>query len=378
LDYRIETKSKDEIGMLTDSFNKMVEELKNSRKKLEESERKYRDLFENSRDMIYISSKDGRFIDVNKAGEELLGYSRDELLKMNGADLYANREDRERFMREIAEKGFVKDYEVKYKRKDGKVITCLETASAKKDEEGNIIGYQGLVRDITRLKEAERRVELYNSLMRHDITNNSQLAHGYLEILMDTEMTDEQKKFADKAMKTLEKSRDLLQRVRAINKAKEKHKLRKFDIDDIIKKSIETYEHQAEDRGIKIEYEGKNVDVIADELAENVFSNIIGNAIIHSGCDKINIAVDEDENYCKVTISDNGRGIPEDIKKSVFEWGTKSKESEGSGLGLYLVKTIVESYGGRIELKDGKGEGTTFEIYLKKWGKSEGKQEDEN
>jgi len=378
LDYRIETKSKDEIGMLTDSFNKMVEELKNSRKKLEESERKYRDLFENSRDMVYISSKDGRFIDVNKAGEELLGYSRDELLKMNGADLYANREDRERFMREIAEKGFVKDYEVKYKRKDGKVITCLETASAKKDEEGNIIGYQGLVRDITKLKEAERRVELYNSLMRHDITNNSQLAHGYLEILMDTEMTDEQKRFADKAMKTLEKSRDLLQRVRAINKAKEKHKLRKFDIDDIIKKSIETYEHQAEDRGIKIEYEGKNVDVIADELAENVFSNIIGNAIIHSGCDKINIAVDEDENYCKVTISDNGRGIPEDIKKSVFEWGTKSKESEGSGLGLYLVKTIVESYGGRIELKDGKGEGTTFEIYLKKWGKSEGKQEDEN
>ncbi len=371
LDYRIETKSKDEIGVLTDSFNKMVEELKNSRKKLEESERKYRDLFENSRDMVYISSKDGRFIDVNKAGEELLGYTKEELLGMNAADFYVDREEREKFVKEMEEKGFVKDYEVKYRRKDGKVITCLETASAKKDEEGNIIGYQGIVRDITKLKEAERRIELYNSLMRHDITNNSQMAHGYLEILMDTEMTEEQRKFASKAMKSIEKSRDLVWKVRDINKAKERHKLGRFNIDAIIKKGIAICAHRAEEKGVSIKYEGKNIDVIADELAENVFSNIILNAIEHSGCDKIDIKVEDmpGEEYCRVTIHDNGRGIPVQMRESIFEWGVKSKESNGSGLGLYLVKTIVESYGGRIELKDGKGEGTTFEICLRKWKK---------
>jgi len=272
-------------------------------------------------------------------------------------------------VKEMEEKGFVKDYEVKYRRKDGKVITCLETASAKKDEEGNIIGYQGIVRDITKLKEAERRIELYNSLMRHDITNNSQMAHGYLEILMDTEMTEEQRKFASKAMKSIEKSRDLVWKVRDINKAKERHKLGRFNIDAIIKKGIAICAHRAEEKGVSIKYEGKNIDVIADELAENVFSNIILNAIEHSGCDKIDIKVEDmpGEEYCRVTIHDNGRGIPVQMRESIFEWGVKSKESNGSGLGLYLVKTIVESYGGRIELKDGKGEGTTFEICLRKW-----------
>jgi len=372
LDYRIETKSKDEIGVLTDSFNKMVEELKNSRKKLEESEKRYRDLFESSRDEIYVTSKDGDIIDINRAGEELLGYTKEELLNMNAADVYADKEEREKFIKEIEEKGFVKDYEVKYKRKDGKIITCLETASVKRDKEGNIIGYQGLVRDITKLKEAEKRAEMYNSLMRHDITNNAQMAHGYMEVLADTEMTNEQKKFIRKAMKLIEKSQDLIRKVRAINRAREKHKLSKFNVDDIIKKAIEVYSHRAEEKGISIDYEGKNVSVIADELAENVFSNIIGNAIEHSGCDRIEIRVDEDENYCKIKIHDNGKGIPQDIKESIFEWGTKSEESTGSGLGLYLARTIVESYGGKVELKEGK-EGTTFEIYLRKWEDKENK-----
>ncbi len=371
LDYRVKTNAKGEIGKLTETFNKMVDELKNSRKKLEQSEKKYRELFESSKDGVYVTSKDGNLVDINKAGEELFGYTKEELLNKNMADTYADKGEREKFIKEMEEKGFVKDYEVKYRRKDGKIITCLETASVKRDENGNVIGYQGLVKDITKLREVEKRVELYNSLMRHDISNMSQIARGYVEILRDTELTDEQKKFANRALDMIESSQNLIRKVRGINKAKEEHNLGKFDIDEIIKKSIAMYLPHAEEEGIEIKYDGKSIGVIADEMADDIFSNIIGNAVMHSGCSRIDISVDDDGKFCKVTIKDNGKGIPEDIKDNIFDWGTRSKDSKGSGLGLYLVKTIVDSYGGKIEVKGREKGGTVFEVYLRKWEKTD-------
>ena len=367
LDYRIESKSGDEIGILTDSFNRMVEELKNSRKRIKESEKRYRELFESSKDEIYVMSKDGRLIDMNKAGEELLGYTKEELLNMDAADIYEDRKDREKFIKEIEEKGFVKDYEVNYRRKDGKIITCLETASVKRDEAGNVIGYQGLVKDVTKLREAEKRAELYNSLMRHDMGNRAQIARGYMEVLKDTELTEEQKKFVDRAIKMIEESQEMTQKVRNIDRARDKHKLGRFKLDEIIEKALSSYIPHAEENGITIEYDGKGGEVIADEMADDIFSNIIGNAIEHSGCSRIKISVNDEKEFYRVTIEDNGKGIPRDMKDKIFKWGFRGRESRGSGLGLYLVKTIVESYGGRVELRNGKGGGATFDIYLRKW-----------
>ncbi len=363
LDCIVDIKGKDEFADLSRDFNKMVEELNISRRALKESEEKYRGIFEESTDVIYITTEDGRLIDINKAGEKLFGYTRDELLKMDVASLYENKEDRERFKREIEKNGFVKDYEVRFRRKDGKIIDCiLSTTMIKK---GGKTFYQGIIRDVTQIKEARRQLDMYNSLLRHDISNRNQITLGCLELLKEGNLTDEQKKLVEKAYEHLVHSQQLLQKLSIINRVGEK-KLKEMDLESVLNKSLEKYEYLSKEKGINIKINLKNkCCVLADDLLENVFSNLIENAIIHSGCKNIEIDVDERDDEVIITIKDDGRGIPKEIADKIFEWGVKGKESKGSGLGLHLVKRIVERYGGKILLKDSQ-QGTVFEIHLRK------------
>jgi PAS domain S-box-containing protein len=159
LNVEIKPSTRDEIGHLTNSFNQMIQDLKASQGALIEAEGKYRRIFENSKDMIYITSVGGKFIDVNQAGVEMLGYAnRKELMNTYVKDIYLNPEDRKRFKDEITKKGFVKDFEVKLKRKDGSPIDCLITANIRKEEEGIIIGYEGIIKNISYRKIIEKEL----------------------------------------------------------------------------------------------------------------------------------------------------------------------------------------------------------------------------
>ncbi len=115
----------------------------------------YRDLFEDSRDVVYVSSRDGDIIAINRAGVELFGYSRRELMGMDIRALYVDPCDRAKFIRKIEKRGTVKDFEVLLRRKDGTRLICLITSSVRKSPEEEIIGYQGIIRDVTAYKKAE-------------------------------------------------------------------------------------------------------------------------------------------------------------------------------------------------------------------------------
>jgi diguanylate cyclase (GGDEF)-like protein/PAS domain S-box-containing protein len=122
---------------------------------LRESEDKYRTLFEESRDAIYITELDGRFIDVNPAMLELFGYSRSEMLTLNAMELYANGEDRAAFRQVLDAQNSVREYELELRRKDGETLTCLLSSMVRRVPNGQIIGYQGIIHDITQRKRAE-------------------------------------------------------------------------------------------------------------------------------------------------------------------------------------------------------------------------------
>ena len=123
---------------------------------LRESEIIYRSLFEDSKDMVYLSTKEGYFIDVNPSAIELFGYPREELLSVRLENLYVNPSDRRDFMSRIDRRGFVKDYPVDAKKKDGTIINVLATTAVRKDAGGNVILYQGIIRDITAQRQAEK------------------------------------------------------------------------------------------------------------------------------------------------------------------------------------------------------------------------------
>jgi PAS domain S-box-containing protein len=131
----------------------------------------YQRIFENSRDMIYLSSRDGRWENVNQAGVEMLGYeSPEELLAVpdSAQAAYFNAGDRMAFMAAIEKDGFVKDYEVQFKKKDGSPIHVSITAQVR-TREGKVLGYEGIIKDITSRKTADeadkRERELISSIL---------------------------------------------------------------------------------------------------------------------------------------------------------------------------------------------------------------------
>ena len=150
---------------------------------LEDLELKYRTLFEDSRDAIYISSKEGIIIEFNQAAIELFGYSREEITKLNVQDTYVNPDDREIFQEDIKKNGSVKDFEVKLRKKDGRVMDCLITSTVRRTTDGIITGYQGIIRDITYLKEHEK--QLLNVVVNtsHLINTPLTIVFGYLELI---------------------------------------------------------------------------------------------------------------------------------------------------------------------------------------------------
>jgi two-component system NtrC family sensor kinase len=146
-----------------------ITEIKEREKMLRASIEDYKKLFEHVRVGVHMSSKEGKFIDANQALMEMLGYtSKEEFFKVDiGKDLYLNPEDRRKYQDLIERNGHVIDYEVDFKRKDGKVISVLRTAHARYDQEGKVIGYEGICVDQTQRKEMERKLK-----KAHDIQTN--------------------------------------------------------------------------------------------------------------------------------------------------------------------------------------------------------------
>jgi len=144
------------------------------KEELKASQERYRDLFERVRHGIFMSTKEGRFVDCNQAMLEMFGYeSKEEFLSLDiEKDLYVHPHDREVFQREIEEKGYVKDYEISFKKKTGEEISGLVTCNALLDNKGRIVGYQGLNIDITDRKRMEREIQEANQFLSKMIENS--------------------------------------------------------------------------------------------------------------------------------------------------------------------------------------------------------------
>jgi len=122
---------------------------------LQASERRYRTLFEESRDAVYLNRLDGTFVDGNQSMLDLFGYTKEEMKALNSRALYVNPSQRDEFKAMLWEKGFVRDYEVKFRRNDGSVMNCLVTSTFWRADDGTVLGYQGIIHDITERKRAE-------------------------------------------------------------------------------------------------------------------------------------------------------------------------------------------------------------------------------
>ena len=175
---------------------KDITELKRLQEELAKREKKFRRIFEGSHDMIYTTNFQGDMLDVNQAGVDMLGYrSREDLLQIGSAEnMYRRPEDRHKFIELINREGFVKDYEVDFKRRDETPIHVLISSRRYENTKTGDVEYEGIIKDITRRKKTEeevwernRELSLLNSLAvaLNDVTDLQQLLKFTLENVLN-------------------------------------------------------------------------------------------------------------------------------------------------------------------------------------------------
>ncbi|MCD1294565.1 hypothetical protein CUJ83_06060 [Methanocella sp. CWC-04] len=210
------------------------------------------------------------------------------------------------------------------------------------------------------LLEAKEQAELYVDLMGHDINNMNQIAIGYLEYVLDSPGIDEtSRSMILKSIGSIMNCNDLIENVEKLQRVKSDDLHNKpIDISVILNESISRY-LSIPDRKVSINFlQHGGCTVLANELVKDIFSNILGNSIKHAG-GPINIdiradMVSEDEReFCRITIEDNGPGIPDDLKSKLFTRSSRGNTFvSGRGLGLYLVRALVETYHGKVWVED--------------------------
>ena len=156
------------------SISRDITERKKREEKIRASEEDYRRLFDHVGCGVYISSKEGKFLNVNQALLDMLGYkNKEEFLKIDIAkDLYLRSEDRRKFQEMIENDGQVVELEVDFKRKDGTRISVLHTSHARYDYDGKVVGYEGLNVDQTQRKQMERKLKEANDFMNNIIQSS--------------------------------------------------------------------------------------------------------------------------------------------------------------------------------------------------------------
>ncbi len=393
-----------EFSRIADSVNRMIEARKQSEDRLLESERRYRELFESSRDGYVVVDINGRFVDCNPAYCELVGYSLEELGQK--ADFYeiTPLQWREWEREEIWEKRLLKEgysgiYEKEYIRKDGSLVPVELQSYAISDEEGEIRYLWGIARDITERKRAgKEREKLQAQLTQaqkmesigrlaggvaHDFNNMLGVILGYAELAMDESAAfDPIHQYLDEIYKAAERSRDVTRQLLSFAR-KQTIAPRVLDLNETVEGMLNMIRRLiGEDIHLLWSPAGKlwpvkmdpsQIDQILANLCVNARDAIadVGKLVITTG----NISPDGEHcaeheglapgDYVLLTVSDDGQGMTPEILAKLFEpFFTTKGVGKGTGLGLATVYGIVKQNSGFIDVESEPGKGTTFRIYL--------------
>jgi PAS domain S-box-containing protein len=354
------------------------------RKKLESSLYFTKFAIDQSTDSAFWSRKDGRFFYANEAACRNLGYSREELLGMNVSDIdpHFPPEAWASHWQELREKGAI-NVETTHKRKDGRVFPVEVTATFV-EYDGNEFNCS-LVRDITERKQAEgemikvKKLESVGVLaggIAHDFNNILAAIMGNINLaLFDENLAAETRELLAAAEKATVRARDLTQQLLTFAKGGEPVK-ETSSLENVIKDSADFVLHG--DKVVCL-YEIP-ADIWLVDIDRGQVSQVIQNIVLNASqampaggeirlicenvlCRESGLPFTTDEKIVKITITDNGIGMPDNVLEKIFDPYFSSKQ-QGSGLGLAICQSIIRKHGGYIAVKSSPGIGTTFTIYL--------------
>ncbi|MFK5947823.1 MAG: ATP-binding protein [Methylococcales bacterium] len=419
---RAEKESEDEIGVLTDEFNKMLVQLQKRNKELIESENKFREVVEQSTDALFIIGRNGEFIDVNNAACISLGYKRSELLKMGVVDIdaiYNDEESMKRLLIKLSEKNhiIVESEHIKKTRQSFPVELSLGYL--------NIDGRQLIlasVRDITERKQAQINLQMANDLleakvnertqelkainvvlesakkkaeaasyakslflanMSHEIRTPMNAVIGFTDLLSSSDLSSQQTGY----VKSIQSgSRNLLSLINdildlsKIEAGKIKIKFDKVNVKQLLKDIYQVFSILAKEKGLvlKLHIDNSVPDLImSDEIRlRQILFNLLNNAIKFTRKGEINVYADyrrvsADDIFSSMTFSveDTGIGVQKSDQKNIFnifeqQDNQSTREFGGAGLGLAISTRLAEKLGASITVKSESGKGSVFQLVL--------------
>ena len=376
--------------------------LKKAEKALKELQRYTRELIEASLDPLVTISPEGKITDVNHATELVSGYARDKLIGTDFLEYFTDPGRARQGYLHVFRAGHVRDYPLEIRRRDGKVTPVLYNASIYRDAKGDAAGVFAAARDITRLKEAEealrknekklesllaklaaKNLELESFVYRvsHDLKSPILTIDGFIGALKEDfgeVLSEKGKKYLGYMSDAARKMELLINRLLDLSSIERlPEKKREFPFARLVKDVMKALQPQIKARGIVLNIEG-NLPVIYGERTRlsRVVDNLLTNAIKYIGKEnpspRIDVGVEEHDDQKVFFVRDNGIGIDKmDFDKifQVFERLPPAKQiAGGTGVGLAIVKRIIEHHGGKIWLISEPGKGTTFYFTLKMKG----------
>jgi PAS domain S-box-containing protein len=323
---------------------------------------------------VILTDVDGTIQYANPAFEEITGRKADEIVGHSPREFSAD-EQEHGFSEEMCQtvrEGRIWEGEVLYERADGSTCHVDKTIAPVFDRQGHVDQFVAVSNDITERKEMERQLkeqrddlEVLNQVVRHDIRNDLVVIEGYAREL-ESHVADEGREYVTTITERTEDAISLTNRARELAETtvEQQTTCKPVSLRPILRDVADDVDSSYSDAVITIESQISNVEVLADGMLSSVFRNLLTNAVHHNDKDvpEVTVSAGQRDGRAVVSVADNGPGIPDERKTEVFEKGHRRADSDGTGLGLYLVKTLVDQYGGDISIEDNDPEGTVFVI----------------
>jgi PAS domain S-box-containing protein len=350
---------------------------------------------QNINEGIYRSTPDQKLLYCNDAFLRLFGI--ENLPDVERQDFstivfYADGNDRETLRKELEEKGYLNNCEIKYKRRDGSTFWALLNCSVGTDEQGNMV-YNGAIRDISEMKnirqeliEARDRAEEMNKLkssflanMSHEVRTPINGILGLTEIIEETDDLSQLKEYSEMIR---ESGTRLLNTINSIlhlsqmEASSGNFNLNEIELNNFVKSNVNLFLMQAQKKSIKLTLEPhhKDATVLGDEsMIDQILNNLIGNAIKFTDEGEVKVSISEKTRrkkpFYQIVVSDTGIGVSEEFLPRIFnefeqESSGYARKFQGSGLGLAICKKYTELLGGTIKAESKKDDGTKFIVQL--------------
>lgn len=312
---------------------------------------------------IEIVEEGGDVLYINQAFEEMTGYSEDEVVGDSIHDIISAEHEHE--MQEILDTiydGDVWEGCMEAETSSGDIIYLDQTVAPVIGDSDEIEYFIAINRDATSDVEEDRRREMLNGLLRHDVSNHLTSAMGFLDVVMrEGDLEEDDLEQLETVMNGIEESTKLVRGVRDILSSDSQDiESVEIDVRELLEEKVDEYASRAERKGKEIEFEEEPVEVKAQAgpLAGEVFSNTIENAIHHADeAERIEIQMQELEDSIEVRIADDGDGLPGDFS---WEKGKRGSDSDGTGMGSWLIKEVANAYDAEVEAGESQYGGAEF------------------